>query len=117
MFTMIGKKYRNVLYTGLSAEEMKPKQSMDRDFVLTEDHTTTPQVGRMKLDRETNDFIFMTWAEVRICRNDILTDSDWRDLPSYAGDDQEEWRTYRQELRDLPQDYTDVEDIVFPTEP
>ena len=117
MFTLIRKNYNNVLYTGLSAEEMKPKQSMDRDFLLTGDHTTTPQVGKMKLDRGTNDFVYMTWAEIRICRNDILTDSDWRDLPSYAGDDQAAWRTYRQELRDLPQDYTEVENIVFPTEP
>ena len=59
----------------------------------------------------------MTWTEVKACRDRILAASDWRDLPSYAGSDQAAWRTYRQKLRDLPQDYTNVEDIVFPTEP
>jgi len=117
MFTLIDKKYNNVLYTDLSVEEMRPKQALDRDFLLTSDHSTTPLVGKTKLDRETNDFVYMTWAEVKLSRNRFLTASDWRDLPSYPGDDQEEWRTYRQELRDLPQDYTYVEDIIFPEEP
>jgi len=38
---------------------------------------------------------------LRIARNRILQESDWRDLPSYPGTDQAEWRTYRQALRDL----------------
>ena len=117
MFTIIGTKHSNVLYTGLSLEERKPKQALNRKFLLTENYTTTPKVGSMKFDTDTLDFIYMSWAEIKICRNDMLTASDWRDLPSYPGDNQAAWRTYRQELRDLPQDYTDVEDIVFPTEP
>ena len=117
MFTLIDKKYNNVLYTGLSAAELKPKQALDKDFLLTSDHSTTPLVGKMKLDRGAYDFVYMTWTEVKLSRNRFLAASDWRDLPSYAGSDQAAWRTYRQKLRDLPQDYTDVEDIVFPTEP
>ena len=35
-------------------------------------------------------------------RNRRLQETDWKDLPSYPGTDQEEWRTYRQALRDLP---------------
>ena len=35
-------------------------------------------------------------------RNHKLAETDWKDLPSYPGTDQEEWRTYRQSLRDLP---------------
>lgn len=38
---------------------------------------------------------------LRIKRNQLLQESDWRDLPSYPGTDQAEWRTYRQALRDL----------------
>ena len=117
MFTLIDKKYNNVLHTGLSVEELRPKQSLDKDFLLTDEYATTPLVGKMKLNRETHDFIYMTWDEVKRNRDDILLKTDWRDLPSYPGADQAAWRTYRQELRDLPQDYTDVEDIIFPTEP
>ena len=35
-------------------------------------------------------------------RNQRLSETDWRDLPSYPGTDQNDWRTYRQALRDLP---------------
>ena len=35
-------------------------------------------------------------------RNRRLSETDWRDLPSYPGTDQNDWRTYRQALRDLP---------------
>jgi hypothetical protein len=117
MYTITDNKHKNVLYTGLTLDQRKSKQNMNRDFLLTEDYTTTPQVGKMKLDTTTHDFVYMTWVEAKECRNRFLAASDWRDLPSYPGDDQAAWRTYRQKLRDLPQDYTDVEDIVFPTEP
>ena len=117
MYTIIDKIYKNVIHTGLTLDQRKSKQNMDIDFLLTGDYTTTPQVGKMKLDTTTHDFVYMNWAEIKLCRKRFLAASDWRDLPSYPGDDQAAWRTYRQELRDLPQDYADVEDIVFPTEP
>lgn len=117
MFTIIDDKHKNVLHTGLSLEQRPSKLKSDNRFVLTSDYDTTPQVGKTKLDTTTHDFVAMTWTEVKACRDRILAASDWRDLPSYAGSDQAAWRTYRQKLRDLPQDYTNVEDIVFPTEP
>ena len=117
MFTIIDNKYKSVLYTGLSLEERTSKLVPSNRFVLTENYATTPQVGNMKLDKTTHDFIYITWKEVKRNRDDILAKTDWKDLPSYPGADQEAWRTYRQELRDLPQNYAEVEDIVFPTEP
>ena len=117
MYTIIDEKNNNVLYTSLNLEQMKAQKRIDRHFLQTSEYDTTPKIGSMKLDTEIHDFVYMTWDEVKRYRGEILANSDWRDLPSYAGDDQEEWRTYRQELRDLPQDYAEVEDIVFPTEP
>jgi len=117
MYTIIDRTHKNVLHTGLTVEQKTLKQSLTTNFLLTEDYDTTPQVGKTKLDTTTHDFVLMTWTEVKACRERILAASDWRDLPSYAGSDQAAWRTYRQKLRDLPQDYTDVKDIVFPTEP
>jgi len=117
MYTITDAKYHNVLYTGLTVEERKLKQSANRNYLNEPDYATTPQAGKMKLDTTTHDFVFMTWDEVKRYRGEILDASDWRDLPSYAGADQSAWRTYRQELRDLPQTYADVEDIIFPTEP
>ena len=41
--------------------------------------------------------------QLRKQRNQLLRDTDWRDLPSYPGTNQEAWKTYRQALRDLPE--------------
>jgi hypothetical protein len=48
---------------------------------------------------------------LRIKRNQLLQESDWRDLPSYPGTDQAEWRTYRQALRDITNTYTSLDDV------
>ena len=53
-------------------------------------------------------------------RTRLLASSDWRDLPSYAGTKQAEWRTYRQSLRDMTSglDTVDkVKAVTFPTQP
>ena len=57
-------------------------------------------------------------------RNQRLSETDWRDLPSYPGTDQNEWRTYRQALRDLPStaepqldDNGQLTNVTWPTKP
>lgn len=39
---------------------------------------------------------------LRIERDKKLAESDWRMTVDYEGSDQEEWKTYRSELRNLP---------------
>ena len=57
-------------------------------------------------------------------RNRKLAETDWKDLPSYPGNDQEEWRTYRQSLRDLPSSASpeldengQLSNVTWPTKP
>ena len=53
-------------------------------------------------------------------RNRLLAATDWRDLPSYAGTKQAEWRLYRQALRDITVGLDTVEKVnaaTFPTQP
>ena len=54
---------------------------------------------------------------LRLQRDRLLTESDWRDLPSYPGPNQEAWRTYRQALRDLPANTEDASNPTWPTAP
>jgi hypothetical protein len=59
-------------------------------------------------------------AELRPARNLLIASTDYRMLPDYAGSDVDAWKTYRQQLRDLPdQDWTGKEytDVVWPTPP
>ena len=57
-------------------------------------------------------------------RNKKLSETDWRDLPSYPGTDQNDWRTYRQTLRDLPSntepqldEQGNLTNVTWPTKP
>ena len=55
------------------------------------------------------------WEEVRNDRNALLRESDWRALSDVTLSDV--WRTYRQELRDIPSAQSDPYNITYPTPP
>jgi len=55
------------------------------------------------------------WIEIRDQRNQKLTDSDWQMTKALeTGEDASDLRTYRQKLRDIPQDQTDPFSITWP---
>ena len=59
------------------------------------------------------------WFSLRQKRNAKLAESDWRALGDTTSISTA-WKTYRQELRDLPSKYNDTtvqETITWPTEP
>lgn len=55
-------------------------------------------------------------AATRKERNQLLTESDWTQMPD-APVDQDAWATYRQALRDIPQQAGFPTDITWPTKP
>lgn len=63
-----------------------------------------------------------TLQKIRNKRMYLLMDSDWTQQPDspLSESKKDEWRIYRQELRDMPSKYTDdidFKDVVFPNEP
>ena len=57
------------------------------------------------------------WEQIRVARNEILKECDWTVLPdSPVSASIEEWKTYRQELRDVTSQSNPFE-IVWPTQP
>lgn len=50
-------------------------------------------------------------------RNGLLQDSDYKVLPDSTTTKLEEWKTYRQALRDLPANTSDPLDVTWPTPP
>ena len=53
---------------------------------------------------------------LRTRRNELLTKSDWTQSRDILLSNDEEWKTYRQQLRDLPKN-TDPMNPVWPTKP
>jgi hypothetical protein len=56
------------------------------------------------------------WAQVRAWRNHQLAATDWTQLAD-SPTDKEAWATYRQALRDLPEQGGLADDAEFPTAP
>ena len=55
------------------------------------------------------------WASIREQRNAKLVESDWRGVSDITMSN--DWKTYRQDLRDLPASESNPDDITWPTEP
>jgi hypothetical protein len=56
------------------------------------------------------------WQQIRNWRSGELSRTDWTQLPDSPAD-KEAWATYRQALRDLPDNFELADDVVFPTKP
>ena len=72
---------------------------------------------------DTNDF-GATWAQLetadklvslREVRNKLLAETDWMGNSDVTMSD--EWKTYRQTLRDITNTYSSLEDVVWPERP
>ena len=67
------------------------------------------------LENKTNE----AWRKIRKERNQLLGESDYimvSDAP-ITTEKKEEWETYRQVLRDIPQDYDSPDEVVYPDKP
>ena len=72
---------------------------------------TDDEIAELEIARQLD-----AWASIRSRRDAMLKDSDWTvlsDTPTSTA----AWKTYRQELRDLPANTTDPFDVVWPTPP
>ena len=56
-------------------------------------------------------------TEIRQKRNTLLAESDWVMLSDVVLSNIDEWRAYRQALRDLPQTITDYNNVTYPQKP
>ena len=57
------------------------------------------------------------WANVRTDRDQRLAETDWTQTPDVPQETIWKWKTYRQDLRDIPQKQTDPTNITWPTKP
>ena len=59
----------------------------------------------------------LTWANIRAERDRRLAETDWTQTPDVPQETIWKWKTYRQDLRDIPQKQTDPNNITWPTKP
>ena len=56
------------------------------------------------------------WEEVRVLRNQLLTECDWTQLADISSEIKELWITYRQDLRNIT-NQSNPFNIIWPTKP
>jgi|JYMV01.1.fsa_nt_gi hypothetical protein len=59
----------------------------------------------------------VSFEELRLERDRLLSGTDWRVLLDYQGSKQQMWVDYRQALRDLPQGYEPTNNPIYPSLP
>jgi hypothetical protein len=57
------------------------------------------------------------WNSIRDRRNKLLGFSDWTQLQDAPKETSKLWKSYRKELRDIPQNYKNPWDVVWPNKP
>ena len=99
-------------YAGLEAvkDDGNGRAIPDNDNFITEEEYNTA-ITEYK--------VIKGWKEVREKRGQMLKDSDHKMLSDYSitAEKKEEWETYRQALRDIPQDYDSPDEVVYPDKP
>lgn len=56
------------------------------------------------------------WDQIRLWRNAELAATDWTQIAD-APVDKNAWASYRQELRDLPANWSNANDVELPEQP
>ena len=59
----------------------------------------------------------LTWDDIRADRDRRLAETDWTQTPDVPQETIWKWKTYRQDLREIPQKQTDPNNITWPTKP
>lgn len=61
----------------------------------------------------------LKWIEIRKYRDYLITQADWTQMPDSPLTDEKkvEFATYRQALRDIPQNVGNPDDVVWPEKP
>ena len=67
-------------------------------------------------EEEINYRIQSKWEDIRILRNELLSECDWTQLSDIATETKELWQTYRQSLRDITSQ-TNPFSITWPVKP
>lgn len=83
----------------------------DGNFALVEDPDKRTAFEQMMTERK--------WSRMRKERDGRLTETDWTQLPdnTLTEEKRQAFAVYRQELRDLPQTITNIDQVIWPVAP
>lgn len=92
--------------------------SMPGNIVISNWLSNSPIPDVATINSWKNEYVLgEKWNTIRLKRNVLLKNSDWTQMPDYNGLNKQVWFNYRQELRDIPQKFSNPDDVIWPNEP
>jgi hypothetical protein len=87
-------------------------------FVIEETEVVEYQTSGPKTESEIQELINQKWINIRAQRAILLQESDWTQLADVALTDEkkQEWRLYRQSLRDIT-NFDSPDHVIWPNKP
>ena len=85
--------------------------NLDSPIEPTDAQLDALEIEATALDNE------ITLDELRVVRNQKLTETDWTQSRDVTLTNDADWQTYRQALRDITDTYSDLDSVVWPTKP
>lgn len=99
--------------------DLEGDKIVDGSYItINENEVVEYQIARDKTQDEINSEIENLWSNIRSQRNIFLNESDWTQISDspLSVEKKEEWKVYRQELRDIT-NQSDPHNIVWPIKP
>lgn len=91
------------------------------DKIVSDNHDADIRYNQMILEsaEEKKSISANKWNAVRKVRNNLLSECDWTQVSDapLSNENKENWKQYRKDLRDIPNTYSTVESIEWPTKP
>jgi len=79
-----------------------PEQESERDAIAARWKTRSQEINI---------------SNIRNKRNKLLKETDWLFLSDITISNEDEWKSYRQDLRDIPQQDGFPDEVIWPTKP
>jgi len=88
-------------------------------WTRTEDQPTTTEIDGFITTYDAEVVEADKWLKIRDTRDQLLRNSDFTQVNDIPFDQttKDAWIAYRQSLRDLPNTFTNADDVIWPTEP
>ena len=112
--------YRRIEWEALKAVQPKVWSIIyeeDGTRIVCGDENATPiEYDKDAYEAKYNELLLAEqWADIRTTRNTLLAETDWMASQDVTMTDA--WKTYRQELRDLPANTSDPANPTYPKKP
>lgn len=113
---------------GFYSDEVMDKTNMPADIVEINDQQHKEMLYQLNMSGKdiiisnANEIKYVerkttyTWNYIRKKRNELLSESDYTQMPDYPGD-KVAWTVYRQQLRDITETFDSPEKVVWPPKP